>query len=187
MTPGRMGLIFGLVAAGAVLAAVATAFVITKLFDGDDTDDRWLTYRNDFYGYEIKYPSDWQIELSDRLEDPDSDFATQGVRITNGPELDSQGRVLAIVNFQGGWCETARVETRAITVAGVEGVEYTCFHHPTVPCSPEPDCRTIPIEFVWYFEGAKGRINYAILANTGQNHTEVDTVMAIVESFRFTD
>jgi hypothetical protein len=31
MTPGRMGLIFGLVAAGAVLAGIATAFLIKAL------------------------------------------------------------------------------------------------------------------------------------------------------------
>jgi hypothetical protein len=31
MTPGRVGLIFGLVAAGAILAAIATALLIKSL------------------------------------------------------------------------------------------------------------------------------------------------------------
>jgi hypothetical protein len=189
VTPGKIVLILGLAAAVAILAGVATAFVISKCC-GKANDDRWETYRNDFYGYEIEYPADWQIEIGERLEDPDSDFETQGVRITNGTKEEGRGRVLAYVNFQGDWCTTGRSEQAEVTVSGIRGVETRCFWPEDWPCTPEPECRENPYEIVRRFEGARGGYDYTILGSVGSgggSAEESDTVRSIVETFRFVD
>jgi hypothetical protein len=174
--------LIGLAVFGA-LVAVGFSVVLGTSLTGGRGGDAWETYRNRDYGYEVRYPQDWTIEVRD--PQPDDDFETQSVRLvrdaTDLTRAEWSPGVLVVVNLQGGWCETDRVETHPITVSGVEGEEYVCYQ-PNWPCTPEPACREQPVFIGRFFEEMDGRPRYAVL---GQTEDDVDSVRRIVESFRF--
>jgi hypothetical protein len=69
VTPGKLGLILGAVAVVAIVAGIATAFVLNELLSEDEQDsgawvappEGWLTYRDEEGAYEISYPPDWVV------------------------------------------------------------------------------------------------------------------------------
>ena len=173
-----------------VVLALVASLALSLSLSGEG--DGWKTYRNFEYGYEVRYPADWQIVVTPKQIDPISKlpdgrpFQVQGVRLTNGAEVPSyKSRVLVYVNFQGGWCESGdRYERRSIDVSGVRGVEDKCWWPPNMPCQPEPVCRETPVEQVRLFEGARGWLNYAVLASN-VDPAQVGNTRKVVESFRF--
>ena len=133
-------------------------------------DDGWKTYRNERYGYEVRYPASWQAEIRDPR--PEDDFETQNITLDNGPREAGGGHVIVWVNPQGDACTTYdTIERRAITVSGVRGEEIVCR-------SPHFEQR------LRKFDGAKGMQTYWVLGDSKDEHS---TVEQIVESFRFTD
>ena len=172
------------------LAAAAVAAVLALQL-GDDGDG-WLTYRNDEFGYEFRYPPDWRIEIRPPLHDVETNVDVQGVNVWKGNDAEPTARVLVVVNFYGGWCETGRVQQqRNVEVSGVTGREWTCYLEP-FPCQPMPGCWTTPYAIVRYFDNAKGQDNHialgAVNVQAGEDTSaEADTVRKIVESFRFVD
>ena len=127
--------------------------------------DSWLTYRNEVYGYVIKYPKSWDIEASDPIFDADG-FELQITRITRRPD-----EVRVYVNFQGGWCESGACPRRDIVVNEVAGTEYLW--------DWDEDGR--PNEIVWHFPDVRGR-NYTVM---GRVESDLELVFEIVMSFRF--
>jgi hypothetical protein len=183
VTPGKIGLIFGLVAVGAIVVAIATAFAINELFDDDDTDDHtWRTYRSEFLGFEIAYPEDWHIV--ERLPpDPSKEpYITGGVTISENEDAQSGPKVLAYKNFHGDWCLRGRQEDRDIEVSGVAGVETNCYG--CEADAPVETCPADPFTIVRVF-GIVGEPDYYVVL--GDPEDDLETVRRIVGSFRFTD
>jgi hypothetical protein len=149
-----------LIALGIVVAAASVAAAALLLDGGDD----WRTYRNERFGYEIRYPPDWPIDI--RNPQPGDDFESQRVAFTRDPN-----RVIASVNFQGDWCTTGRPQVREITVSGVPGQEYVCYD----------EGQRDPFQLVLHLPDRNGR-SYTVLS---QSRTDFATVEKIVRSFRF--
>ena len=185
MTPGKAGLIFGLVAALAVLAGILTAYLISALFDDDDTADNpgaWRTYSNQFLGFEIGYPDEWYLDESGQTAESSEPFIHGGVTISQNEDARNGPKVLAYKNFQGDWCLRGRREEREIEVSGVAGVETNCLDceedAPLETCPPDP--HTIVRTF-----GRVGVRDYYVVK--GEPDEDLETVRRIVESFRFID
>jgi hypothetical protein len=162
---------------GIVVAALAALLLGFGIGPGGGGDNE--TYRNREFGYQLSYPSDWSVEQLSLREG-------ENLRLTTSPGTSQYPRVAVIVNLQGDWCTGTRPETRPITVFGVPGEESRCYVLDSVPCSPEPACRTQPTEIARVFRDVKGRSNYVIVGNTSTVE-DVNDVRRIVESFRFVD
>ncbi|HLF72550.1 MAG TPA: hypothetical protein VI759_10405 [Dehalococcoidia bacterium] len=174
-----------------IAVAAAVAFVLL-----DNDGDGWKTYRNDRYGYEVRYPPEWHLDVGERLVDPVDDFETQSVRFRKGAPPDPNAplagaehgaAIVAIyVNFMGDWCLGQGIPhtERSMDVSGVPGIEYTCYGRQSQPCQPEPACYGEPIETVYFFEIVPGRQNYTIFAGLREDD---ETARRILQSFRFID
>jgi hypothetical protein len=184
----------------AMLVALAVALVLGFGLPGrGDRDeerqgrvDDWQTYRNEQYGYQVRYPSDWSI-TRERNPQPGDDFEAQSIDLSNGTE-----RVLVSVNFQGDWCigVGVHIEKEEVTVSGITGQDYTCYQGDLAPCGPPSACTAAiqtaqanarapgakVVGIVRYFPGAKGKRNYWIGSEPKEDPV---TVRRIVESFRF--
>jgi hypothetical protein len=145
-------------------AAVATAAVYAVAIRGEGGDG-WKTYRNQQFGYEIRYPPDWTIAVRDPL--PTDDFEYQDVDFAHGP--DSAG---VTVNFQGGWCESGACPTRDINVSGVAGREYLWDWD-------EDGAVDVAVRHFGHVEGDR---NYTVM---GRIVSDRATVERIIETFRF--
>jgi hypothetical protein len=147
---------------------VAAAPAVISAACGSSDDDNWPTYRNDAFHFAIDYPADWDVQIRNPM--PSDDFLHLAVTLQG-----SEDKILAAVNFYGGWCEThADFLEQSMEVNGVSGVHYECSAQPGGP----------PTEIVRYFDDAMGQDNYTIL-NLGVS--DVDTTRRIIESFRFLD
>src|SRR3990172_1079721 len=105
----------------------------------------WREYSNTKFEYQLRYPSNWSIEIRD--PQPGDDFEYQHIRLSH-----EAGIVLVAVNFQGGWCETGALTSREIAVSGVHGTEDIC----------QIAGEEAPRSIVRYFPGAKGKRNYTV-------------------------
>ena len=152
--------------------AVSAAFGLGLVFGGDD--DGWTTYRDQEYGFEIRYPEGWTA----------AERAGPGVRLVPDaniadPLVDRQApAVIVILDSEGDWCGSGRIESRPITVSGVRGEEHSCYP-PDDLCLPAPGCE--PTTIVRFFQGRDGTV-YRVL---GQTDGDVDMVRRVVQSFRF--
>jgi len=155
----RVMLLAGILATAGVAPALLSVFLLTDRHPDDD----WALYRNADFHYELKYPRDWSIEIRD--PQPDDDILTQSIRL-----LDQNATVIVAANFQGGWCESGTRSESPITVSGIQGRKF--------------ECGGIDQPIVLYFHNVKGMPNYVVI---GWSAEDIQTVQAIIESFKFLD
>jgi hypothetical protein len=183
--PGKIGLIFGLVAVGAIVAGIATAFVISELLSDDDSDEdpgAWRTYDSEFWGFEIAYPADWHLDERGQTTESKEPLIHGGVTISKNEDARTGPKVLAYKNFQGDWCLRGRLVEREIEVSGVAGVETHC-----LDCEEDAPLETCPADphtVVRVFGTVGVREYYVVL---GEPDDDLESVRRIVESFQFID
>ena len=185
MTPGKAGLIFGLVAAGAIVAGIATAFLISELFGDNDTNGdpgAWRTYKNEFLGFEVAYPRDWHILERGHTAPSSQPFISGGVVISEQQDAQRGPNVRVSKHFQGDFCLRGRLVDREIEVSGVKGMETRCYD--CEADAPVETCPADPHTIAWIFGSVGEPDNYVVL---GEAENRLDIVSTILESFRFID
>jgi hypothetical protein len=185
VNPRRAGIILGAVAVGAVLAAIATAFVVGEVIneEGRSDDGAWRTYRSHFLGFEIAYPGEWHIVEKLPPVDSDMAFVLGGVTISEQLEVHEGPHVLSYKNFQGDWCLRGKLVESEVVVSGIAGIETTCYA--CEPDAPQEACPADPYTILRIF-GTVGRPDYYVVLGDVVDG-DVETVRRIVESFRFID
>lgn len=194
MSGSKAGLILGIAAGVAIVAGIATAFLISYCCSGEDDGDTnedggwvappngWLTYRDEEKGYEISYPPDWVIGESFHTFSPNLEILPQG---DVGLALPRPTEVTVTVDFHiDVWC-LGRHEVRRAVVSGYEGYDLVCYYDgPTPPCGTQGECVTVLELMRRTFEPGRGGSAYYV-SGRGAEHS--DTVRSIVESFRFAE
>jgi hypothetical protein len=134
--------------------------------------DAWHTYRNESFGYEIRYPPGWRVvDARDPL--PDDDFLTQSITL-RPMTAAALPRVTVAVNFQGDWCTTGKIEMANLVVSGVPGSRYDC----------DQDSDGHNDELVVFIRTGPEAVTWWIGGIWTQDH-DARTVEKVVRSFRF--
>lgn len=182
------------------------AFVAYDRYIKDDgaTSDGWWTYHSDRFGYELRLPPDWKIIYESESLDQNGEMQTVVISPTppTSPGTWPVPHIFAAVNFQGGWCESTRNESRDIIVSSVAGTEVSCYWNGAMgQCDPSPQCSDLPWTLLRRFD-RNGR-KYRVWADTNPGRgaswsTELGhpmdpdargtdkTIRKILASYRFT-
>jgi hypothetical protein len=160
---------------------LAAAGILVACSSGDDRE----TYRNEALGYQLSYPSSWQLDiLSPSATTSRSRGPQEYVRVT-GPDSDGAPSVVVAVNFDARWCETGLgQEVSVVYVSGVAGEEYVCSLGEGFACRPVPACRDEPYQLVWNFPGERGRLGFVVMGTPGN---DLDAVRKVFASFQFSE
>jgi hypothetical protein len=169
-----------------------------------DAGDGWKTYRNERFGYEIRYPLTWQVDREsggdvqsgppthwisfiDRTV-PTSDSTEP--RTMASPPLVNPARLVVWVNPQGDWCMgTLKIERQPVSVDGVPGEKAFCYlsSHEAATCSPRPLCADEAWSTMLSLTRNDTRFWILVESFPVQDARTPPMLRKVIDSFRFVD